>query len=498
MRWMRNTAVVMLTAIVLSVAALSAQENMRRSYSGEIHLDLLRHGPTVYGYDIWMTRDEGRSWVLVGKTYSDEKRYSYKAKDEGVYGFHVHPRTEARDDGYVPSGGNIPKTVVKVVFPQDTNIPLLYSNRHQLSISYVVSDLSTNGRFRSWLYYTQDSGLSWHLYGEDEDGVSPVDFQAATDGLYGFKVVSMDPVNQIEKSPEPGTPPDVLVRIDSKPPDVWVITPQPNDLWESNTMRVIRWEATDEAIDEKDCVTLYYAIGAPDNFRLIQSRLPAAGSYVWTIPESPNGRIYLKAEAVDKSENVGTSSYMEPFFTKNVLPETLDPAVRSQADEYCMTATICRKNKDFNKAVKYFRLCLQLNPYHVVAHNDLGVTLSQMGLHKDALAHYELGLKYSPSHEALLLNLAKLYIDSHQYRVARKVLTRLIVLNPRSVEGLYFAAIEAVESGDIERARAFWTRIANLDIDKNTAIIRWVNEAKKNLARSKTVTDSFANAKQLR
>ncbi len=463
--------------IILCLGLTGLQGEVQTSWTDQLKLDI-ENISAPNGLDIWMSENGGASWKLVGKTFRQGEGFIYRAGQAGRYDFYYHSRTEADQDSFKPQSGAKAHQSISVDRLESENSAIQYSNRRRLLIEYVVNDATALTRVD--LYYTLNSGLSWILYGSDPDRRSPMEFVANRDGLYGFKVASIDSAEKAEKPPLPGVKPDVMVRVDTAPPKVQLISPQPQDIWEPSTMRAISWVAEDESINIGRCVELEVAIGAPENWQTLARFLPSAGQHIWSIPKSENGKIYIRARAIDRAGNMASSTEFA-FFTRNILEDLLAKEVREQADSYYKTATICRINEDYSKAIKYYRLCLQLNPYHVPAHNDCAITLMKMGRQRDALVHFEEGLKYSPSRPDLLSNLARLYLDNRQLDLSRKLLQRLIILSPQNIEGLWLSAQEATLRGEMERARAYWKRILELDMPAESVGIKLKVEAKAQL-----------------
>jgi len=469
--------------ILLSSFGLHAE--ILESYDNDLELNLGKFSSS-FGNDIWVSTDKGASWTLTGKTFKSGGEYVYKSNNSGLHYFYVHSRAN-ENDTFRPRVGIVPHFKILIKTLEENNTAILYTNKRSMLINYNIDDATANtpgGNFKSWLYVTKNSGLTWSLYGADEDGVSPVRFMSQDDGLYGFRVISSDIAGQKESAPGPGSSPDVLVRIDTQGPKVDLISPQPYDLWSAKSTREIRWDCRDESMDRLKSVAVFYSVGDDASWELIADQLPSSGSMAWKVPESNNGRVYIQVRAVDKSNNTGIGGTEKPFFTRNVLEELLSAEVKAQANKYYETATICRKNSDYPKAIKYFRLCLQLNPYHIRAHNDMGITLLKMDLRKEAFVHFEKGLKYSPSNESLLANLAHLYIEQHQYDYASRVLERLVQLFPKDPSGLWLAAEVAYRQGFVDKARFFWERLLHLEFPEESRGPKYQQMAKRRLSMS--------------
>lgn len=472
-----------LVTIIIFLFLHQAIAETQISYKDALELDLSAF-PSEEGCDIWLSRDERKSWILVGKTFKSEEFYVYQSRSPGLHQFHIHPR-KGIDDGFRPVSGAEAHASILLEKLEQANTDILYSNKRSLSISYEVEDVTSSipgSNFESWLYYTKTSGLNWELYGPDADGVSPVPFVAQTDGLYGFKVVSADIAGQKEASPEPGVTPDILVRIDTMPPEIEIISPQPYELWESGTVRQIRWASQDEAMERLQSVSLYYSVGFEGNWVLLADELASSGVMDWKVPNSQNGKLFIQARAKDRSGNEGKSVSQPPFLTRNILEEQLSLDVRETAQGYYDTATICRKNRAFRKAIKYFRLSLQLNPYHVNAFNDVGITLLKMGLTDDAFDAFEEGLKYAPSNPNLLGNLARLYGEYEQLEEAEKVLKRLVALYPKDPNGLWLLADVRFKQGQSEQARDYWKRLLDLEFPEDSRGPRYQVQARQRLS----------------
>jgi tetratricopeptide (TPR) repeat protein len=461
------------------------------SYDEQFHIDLSNF-ETEKGCDIWLTRDEGKTWELVGKTFKKESEYVYEARNSGLHQFHIHAHLDENDDFRPVRDSQVHASILLEKMEQG-NPMILYSNNRSLSISYEVQDITQGlpgSNFESWLYYTKTSGLDWNLYGPDDDGVSPVAFTAQEDGLYGFKVISSDIAGQKEAAPGPGVVPDILVRIDTQAPQVECLSPQPFDLWESGTVREICWKSQDEAMERLSSVSLYYSIEEEGNWKLIADKVSSSGVIEWKVPESSNGKCFIQIRAQDLSGNRGVSPSRGPFFTRNILEEMLDPMVRAKADGYYDTATICRKNRDFPKAIKYYRMVFQLNPYHVKAYNDVGITLMHLGLVSEAFQNFEMGLKYSPSNPNLLSNLARLYGEHMQWKEAEKILERLVALYPKDPSGLWLMADVRFHQGRPDLAREYWKRITQLDFSDESRGPRYRVWSRQRLAETLIVAQA--------
>jgi len=496
---MKKIKILVISILLISQFVGWCDENIKVSYEDTVKLNLNQH-PSKMGLDIWLSKNNKKTWVLIGKTFKNGGIFTYKIKSKDIHYFHYHARSK-EDDPYKPGINSKSDEKIKVAVMENQNLEILYSNKRLLSIAYQVQDATSltykGSTFRSWLYYTQNSGLNWNFYAEDTDKVSPISFLAKSDGLYGYKIISADIAGQKARAPGPGDAPDILVRIDTRPPRINIISPQSEELWETGTTRQIKWNAKDEAMARLKSVSLYYSIGKRGPWVKIASSLPSAGEQPFIVPKSTNGRVFLMATASDKSGNQGVTEMSQPFFTRNIREESLDIKVRQQADNYYETATICRKNRNYNKSVKYFRLCLQLNPFHVRAWNDLGNTFLKINEIRPAFDAYEAGLKYSPSNINLLCNLGKLYLEYKQFSEADEVLSRAVYLYPSRPESLWLKSELLVSQGQIDTARRYWKRLSNLVFSEASVGNRLGKLAKISLSKTSTIDNSHSTVNGL-
>ncbi|MFH1023271.1 MAG: tetratricopeptide repeat protein [Planctomycetota bacterium] len=181
----------------------------------------------------------------------------------------------------------------------------VFTASRRFQIPYSAADVGPAGIERVKLYVTRDGGATWHFAGEDADGASPFDFQCADDGIYGFRVAARDRVGHEEPAPVPGRKPDLVVVVDSVPPAVRLVSPQPGETVRAGRPFMIRWEADDPNLSPLP-ISVYYAYPGEDpRWTRIATREANDGSYLWNVPKGDLRDILIKVEAEDLAGNRG-------------------------------------------------------------------------------------------------------------------------------------------------------------------------------------------------
>ncbi len=146
------------------------------------------------------------------------------------------------------------------------------------------------------LYFTLDRGQSWKLYNSTPKKRSPITFEAAEDGHYGFKLIARDILGLGEPEPQPGHLPDQEIIIDTQAPRIERIHPLDGSGVYSSLPMEIEWNVEDIHLS-KNPVDISYSIdGSP--FKPIWEDVPHKGSRHWMAPFT-QGQLQLKITAKD-------------------------------------------------------------------------------------------------------------------------------------------------------------------------------------------------------
>jgi len=205
--------------------------------------------------------------------------------------------------------------------PQPEGPPVHYTHRRRINIDYEAPD--DVARVRLWV--TENGGADWRPYGYDADEGpprSPVAFGTDDDGSYGFLVVPEDRAgNRVD--PSPGTPPQLIVIVDTTRPTVTLLEPNGGFV---GPMRgaVVRWRASDEYIKEDSARVEYSADGGASWVELAAD-LPDVGSFTWPMENvsPPEARAFrFRVTASDIAGNSASA-----FSTTDVLLDDAIPTV---------------------------------------------------------------------------------------------------------------------------------------------------------------------------
>lgn len=119
---------------------------------------------------------------------------------------------------------------------------------------------------------------------------------------------------------------------------------------------------------------------------------------------------------------------------------------------------------DREQAIAALERLVALNPGHAVAHNDLGVLLSQDGDFEKAQYHYNAALSKDQNNPVFRKNLAELYYACMgKTDEAIEIYTRLIREFPSDIETLTALAIISKANNLMEQARVFISKVLTLE-----------------------------------
>lgn len=203
-----------------------------------------------------------------------------------------------------------PKQVVKTT-------PLAKSPH--LNIDYELRGVGPAGVGKVELYYTADNGQEWKLYGEDADRTPPFEVAFPGEGRFGFKIIVTSPAGYGQKPPQKGDTPQMVVEIDSTPPQADLYQPVPDTQSPGEAM-LISWSARDPHLPNGP-VALFFSLDRVGWFE-IQTNLPAVGQYSWKVPKNiGTHQVYLRLMARDQVDNVSVADTPDPVVIDLSRPE---------------------------------------------------------------------------------------------------------------------------------------------------------------------------------
>jgi hypothetical protein len=193
-----------------------------------------------------------------------------------------------------------------------------HSRSKSFSLDYDI-DMTRGSRVSSIeLWGTMDNGKTWSKWGEDEDRESPFDIRVDEEGMFGFRVVIVGSNLIASNQPRAGDPADAWIYVDTKAPDVKIISAVYGAGEEAGHLVIDYSCADDELIDRPISISFSERRDGP--WTTVASGLKNTGRYLW--PAEPNlpKRIYLRIEAVDRAANIGVYRLDLPVDVEGLTP----------------------------------------------------------------------------------------------------------------------------------------------------------------------------------
>jgi hypothetical protein len=163
-----------------------------------------------------------------------------------------------------------------------------------------------------------DNGKTWSKWGEDEDRESPFDIRVDEEGMFGFRVVIVGSNLIASNQPRAGDPADAWIYVDTKAPDVKIISAVYGAGEESGHL-VIDYSCADDGLIDRP-ISISFSERRDGPWTTVASGLKNTGRYLW--PAEPNlpKRIYLRIEAVDRAANIGVYRLDLPVDVEGLTP----------------------------------------------------------------------------------------------------------------------------------------------------------------------------------
>ncbi|HUU82890.1 MAG TPA: tetratricopeptide repeat protein [Phycisphaerae bacterium] len=347
------------------------------------------------------------------------------------------------------------------------------------------------------LWYTLDRGSTWRLYGQDEDRQSPLCFNAAEEGLYGFYFVAGNATGTSGREPASGSPPQYWAYVDYTLPVVQLHPPQVDPRASSTAVVSIRWTAIDAHLPPRP-VELAFRMAPDGQWRAIADNLANTGRYDWRVPEEVSGRVDLRIAVVDEGGNraeavraydlaplIATPSGMEVsgegdevVATLTASSRVIDEGARQRSRKLYEQGMRHRDRGERKLAMARLRDALKLDPGYSMALVDLGGLLYGEGDQEAALEAYQLALEQDPYLRSAVEGAAKVHIARREFDEAGEQLWRILRRDPEDAEFWLNLGDVAIYRGDELSAREHYERAANLD----STATEIVERAQKRLA----------------
>ncbi len=333
------------------------------------------------------------------------------------------------------------------------------------------------------LWYTQDKGESWQLYGQDEDRQPPIQFHTPAEGLYGFYLQVTNAAGPSGPEPKAGTTPQHWAFVDYTLPIVQVHRPQPDPRATGQTTVSIRWTAIDANLSARP-IQLDYRTVPEGEWQAIARNLANTGRFDWRVPEGLEGRIVARATVVDRAGNLVQAG--SPFdllppeqpapgeqlvatLTSSdgtaVTPQTaeIDEATRQRSRRLYQQGVWHRDRGEVKLAMARLRDALGLDPGMSIALVDLAGLLYEEEDYEAAAQAYKLSLDQNPGLRSALEGMARVNIARRQYDDAAEYLRRIINRSPTDAQAWLDLGDVGIYRGDELFARDCYQKAASID-----------------------------------
>jgi hypothetical protein len=197
-------------------------------------------------------------------------------------------------------------------------IPTQITNKSQVNLDYEVTRVGPSGVGSVELYITEDDGQTWRRYGEDPKLTPPFVVNNLPDGSYGLKVVVRSRAGLGGRPPKPGDYPQMRLEVDTTPPVVRMLPPQPDP--NRRNVLLLSWTASDKNLGPCP-ITLQWAERPNSQWHDIATDLVHSGRYAWSLTPDLPYRVFLRVLARDTAGNVGSDETPEPVLVDLQEPE---------------------------------------------------------------------------------------------------------------------------------------------------------------------------------
>ena len=115
-------------------------------------------------------------------------------------------------------------------------------------------------------------------------------------------------------------------------------------------------------------------------------------------------------------------------------------------DALCNLGILKSEQDEKGKAIDYLTQALKLNPRHFEAHYNLANVYSDLGNLKLAQSHYEVAIEIEPEYPNSYYNLGLVLISLKKYTKAIQVINKYIDLSPETEHGIANELVKTLKS----------------------------------------------------
>lgn len=195
------------------------------------------------------------------------------------------------------------------------------------------ADVGPSGLTAAYLYVA-DEKLDWRQ--EAKEGPKPApeatvadkprtiplnfEYKAPKDGVYNFIIIVANHRDVSRREPKKGDLGDVQVIVDTRPPDVEIISTKVSPNGDRGAVVDIRWKATDANIAPEPIMLEYQAKGK-EWMAMTPSWIDNTGQYSWTAPTGEAHEFLIRVKCKDRADNVGMKVTPQPVNTDLAKPK---------------------------------------------------------------------------------------------------------------------------------------------------------------------------------
>ena len=192
------------------------------------------------------------------------------------------------------------ETVPPPIEPAILNQPVSYVAHRRFRLGFIANDRGGSGLKQVELWVTRDAGKTfWRYATADQTGAAPIfEFRAPEDGTYGFVLRAVDHAGNVETKPDRV---ERVVVVDSKPPQLALLSPTPQDLLLAGEPVRIEWIALDETLPRHG-ITLRVGTDPEGPLTLWEEATENDGGYELLIPKKASALV-VEITATDLANN---------------------------------------------------------------------------------------------------------------------------------------------------------------------------------------------------
>ena len=235
---------------------------------------------------------------------------------------------DTADFGEATLGTRPPATATSAGSQSAANQDVRLVNSKNFILEYEVDQIGPWGVSKVELWGTRDAGTTWRSYGVDPDNTSPLEVAVDGEGTYGFRILVDSAGAAAARPPQPGSAPEVWVRVDLRPPQAFILGAQPPDARSPDHL-ILQWQANDDNLQPRP-VGLYFSSSPNGPWTPIATGVSNSGHYRWRLERHVPTEIYIRLEVRDTAGNVTTVSTPDPVRLARQRPTGRIRAIRSQ------------------------------------------------------------------------------------------------------------------------------------------------------------------------